>query len=184
MVAQPRFRFSVKQYDRMIDLGILQENDPVELICGEILVKETESNRHWAAIRRFTSYLAVPVMELALYSVRNPVCFSDSETEPDVALLRLKDDYYASGKPSPSDVLLLIEVADTSLEFDREDKLPIYAEAGIREYWIVNLPDDVIEVYRDPAGKSYRGQTVVRRGDSLTLLALPDVTIAVSDILP
>ena len=120
----------------------------------------------------------------ATVGVQDPIVLGTSEPEPDISLLRRRSDFYADGKPGPNDVLLIIEFADSSLEFDREDKLPIYAEAGISEYWIVNLPDDVIEVYREPAGENYRDQTVARRGDTLTLLKLPSVTVIVNDILP
>lgn len=184
MIAPGPFRFTVERYDAMIDAGILGENDAVELIRGEIVPKMPIGSRHLSCVMRLTRQLTLLCGDMALVSPQNPVRFADSEPEPDVAVLRPRPDDYADAKPEPPDVLSIIEVADASLEFDREDKLPIYAEAAIREYWIVNLPDEVIEVYRDPAGKSYRSRRVARHGDSLTLLALPNVTIAVSDILP
>lgn len=184
MIAPKPFRFTVERYDAMIDAGILGENDRVELIRGEIVPKMPIRSPLASCVAQLTRQLIILCGERAVIWPQNPVRFADSEPEPDVSVLRPRPGAYADDKPEPPDVLLLIEVADASLEFDREDKLPIYAEAGIREYWIVNLPDDVIEVYRDPAGKSYRSQTVARRGDSITLLALPDVAIGVSDILP
>lgn len=184
MIARAPFRFTVERYDAMIDAGILGENDRVELIRGEIVPKMPIGSPHAACVTRLMRLLNRVVGARAVISPQNPVRFFDSEPEPDVTVLKPRKDDYANSKPVPDDVLLIIEVADSSLEFDRQYKLPIYAEAGIAEYWIVNLIDDVVEVYRDPAGATYRNESLARRGDSLTLLALPDVTIAVSDILP
>lgn len=184
MIARPPFRFTVEQYDEMIDAGIFGENDAVELIRGEIVPKMPIGDSHSACLMRLNEYLVQAIGKRAIFGIQNPIVFPDSEPEPDVSVVKRKDNYYADGKPRAGDVLLIIAVVDSPLEFDREDKLPIYAEAGITEYWIVNLIDDVIEVYRDPAGQMYRSQSTARRGDSLTLLGLPDVTIAVSDILP
>jgi len=184
MIARAPFRFSVKRYDAMIDAGIFGENDAVELIRGEIVSKMPIGDRHAACVRRLNEYLVQRIGARAMFGIQDPIVFPDSEPEPDVSVLQRRENFYADSKPRPDDVLLLIEVADASLAFDREEKLPLYAQSKIAEYWIVNLCDDLIEVYRDPAGEEYRSQTIVRRGDSLTLLALPDVTIAVSDILP
>ena len=184
MIAPNPFRFTVERYDAMIDAGILDENDRVELIRGEIRPKMPIGDRHSACLMRLNEHLVQAIGKRAMFGMQNPIVFSDSEPEPDVSVVKRKENYYADGKPRPADVLLIIEVADSSLEFDREDKLPIYAEARIPEYWIVNLVDDVIEVYRDPAGKAYRSRTVAKSGESASLLHLPDVSIAVSDILP
>lgn len=184
MIARAPFRFTVERYDAMIDAGILGENDRVELIRGEIVPKMPIGDRHSACLMRLNEHLVQAIGKRAMFGIQNPIVFPDSEPEPDVSVVKRKDNYYADGKPRAGDVLLIIEVADSSLEFDREDKLPIYAEAGIVDYWIVNLIDDVIEVYRDPAGLNYDSSSVARRGDSIALLALPDVAVAVSDILP
>ncbi|MFN8558787.1 MAG: Uma2 family endonuclease [Dehalococcoidia bacterium] len=106
-----------------------------------------------------------------------------SEPEPDVAILRFRDDFYRTAKAGPADVLLLIEVARSSLDYDRHIKLPLYAAAGIIEVWLVNLVAQVVEVYRDPAPEGYRRHTVHGRGESIALLALPDVAVAVAEIL-
>ncbi len=184
MIARPPFRFTVEQYDEMIDAGILDENVRVELIRGEIVPKMPIGDNHSACVKRLNLFLGRAAGPRAIIGIQDPIRLTDSEPEPDVSVVAPRADFYADGKPGPNDIMLLIEVADSSLEFDREDKLPIYAEAGIAEYWIVNLQEEVIEVYRDPAEEVYRNQTIARRGDSLTLLALPDVTVAVRDILP
>jgi len=117
-------------------------------------------------------------------SIQNPVRLSDfSEPEPDVALLRPRPDLYRARKPRAEDVLLLVEVADTSLDYDRRTKLPRYAAAGIPEVWIVNLVDQRVEVYRDPRPDGYATHTVHARGDSLAPASLPEVAIAVGEIL-
>jgi Uma2 family endonuclease len=144
----------------------------------------TTRSSHAACVKRLNESLARALGGEAMLGVQDPILLADSEPEPDISVLKRRDDYYADAKPGPADVLLVIEVADTTLEFDRENKFSIYAEAGIAEYWIVNLQDDVVEVYRNPAGMSYRSQSVARRGDSILLLHLPKVAIAVSDILP
>jgi Uma2 family endonuclease len=184
MIARAPFRFTVERYDAMINAGIFGENDAVELIRGEIVPKMPIGDRHSACLMRLNEHLVQAIGKRAMFGMQNPIVFSDSEPEPDVSVVKRKENYYADGKPRPDDLLLVIEVADSSLEFDREEKLPIYAEAGIAEYWIVNLIDDVVEVYRDPAGKSYRSHRLAKRGESLSLLHLPDVAIAVSDIVP
>lgn len=184
MIAPNPFRFTVERYDAMIDAGIFGENDAVELIRGEIIPKMPIGDRHSACLMRLNEHLVQAIGKRAMFGIQNPIVFPDSEPEPDISVVQRKDNYYADGKPRAGDVLLVIEVADSSLEFDREDKLPIYAEAGIAEYWIVNLIEDTVEVYRDPADDSYRSHRLAKRGETVTLLALPDVSIAVNDILP
>jgi Uma2 family endonuclease len=184
MIARAPFRFTVERYDAMIDAGIFGENDAVELIRGEIVRKMPIGDKHSACLMRLNEYLVQQIGKRAMFGIQNPIVLPDSEPEPDVSVVKRKDNYYADGKPRAEDVLLIIEVADSSLEFDRVDKLPIYAEAAIPEYWIVNLIEDLVEIYRDPDGSTYATTNIVRRGDSIALLHLPDVTIAVSDILP
>ena len=120
----------------------------------------------------------------ALISIQDPIRLADSEPEPDVALLQPREDFYAARTPEPADVLLAIEVSDTSLEFDRDVKRPLYAAAGITEYWIVNLQDDCLEVYRQPQPDgTYRNVQTLRRGQQVEVAALPGVTLAVAEIL-
>src|SRR4051812_32731465 len=113
-------RFSVEEYERMTELGILTENDRVELIRGEILEKMTIGDRHAACVYRLSELLFLAVARAAIVGVQNPIRLADSEPEPDVTLLRRRADFYASGKPTPADVVLLTEVADTTLDFDRD----------------------------------------------------------------
>lgn len=177
-------RFSVDDYDRMIVTGILNENDRVELIRGEILEKMPIGDAHSGVVNRLTRLLVRRTGDDAVVSIQNPLQLVDSEPEPDTMVLRPRADFYESGKPRAEDVLLLIEVADSSLEFDREVKLPIYAEAGIREFWIVNLSESHVEVYRGPQSNgAYRDRRDVRPGEQIELLGLPGATIDVAEIL-
>jgi Uma2 family endonuclease len=119
-----------------------------------------------------------------IVSVQNPVRLSrHSEPQPDLLLLRYREDEYESGHPGPDNVLLVVEVADTTVASDRRVKLPKYAAAGIPEAWLVNLPRNSIEVHREPRDGRYQQVTVYRRGDSITLLTLPDITVSVDAIL-
>ena len=122
--------------------------------------------------------------QIAMPSVQDPIILADSEPEPDYALLVRQADYYASRKPMANDVLLLVEVADSSLEYDREVKGPLYAQNGIAEYWIVNLIDNCVEVYRDPRPDgTYADVRTLKAGDSITLVQLPSVSVSVADII-
>ena len=184
MLKTTNHRFSVDDYDRMIDTGVLTENDRVELIRGEILDKMPIGDPHCACVNRLNRFFVQNTGLGAVVAVQNPIRLDDSQPEPDVAVLQPRDDYYGSRKPRPDEVLLLIEVADSTLEFDRTVKGPLYAEAGIREYWIVNLVDDCIEIHRDPqADGSYGDVRVARRGERIEVSALPELTVAVSDAI-
>jgi Uma2 family endonuclease len=176
--------FTVDDYERMVETGILTEQDRVELLRGEILDKMTIGDPHCACVKRLNNGLSRLVGELALVSVQDPIGLDDSEPEPDIALLRPSKDFYLSGKPVPADIFLLIEVADSSLDFDRTVKGPLYAENGIREYWIVNLVGDCVEVHRDPqADGSWRDVRTLRRGDRIELAELPGLAVAMTDVL-
>jgi Uma2 family endonuclease len=179
-----RHRFSVDEYEQMIEHGILTENARVELIRGEIIEKMAIGDPHAACVKRLNRLFSTFLGNRALVSVQDPIRLIDSEPEPDVALLLPRDDYYLSGKPRAPDILLVIEVSDSSLEYDREVKLPMYAEAGIAEFWIVNLEDHCLEVYRQPvSGGVYTELTVLRRGEEVEIVALPGSTLAVDEIL-
>jgi Uma2 family endonuclease len=168
-------RFTVAQYDRMIDTGILKEDDRVELIRGEIVAKMSIGDSHVACVDQLNRMFVRAVGDDVIVSIQNPVRLADSEPEPDVVLKR------ARGKPGPADVLLLVEVADDALEYDREVKAPLYAENGIAEYWIVNLVDRCLEVRRGPqADGSYSDVRTLRPGERADVVALPGVGIDVA----
>ena len=186
-VELPRRRFTRDEYHAMGESGILAANERVELLGGEIILMSPIGFRHAACVDRLTDAFTSSgrLAGRALLRVQNPlVDAEDSEPQPDLMLLALRDDHYDFGHPRPRDVLLLVEVADSSVGYDRHTKLPFYAAAGIRELWIVNLQTDRIESYTEPAADSYRVIRRYRPGESVAPAAFPDLQIAVARIIP
>ncbi len=182
--ALPKRRLTVDEYHRMGDAGIFLQDERVELLDGELYEMCPIGDGHIGKVNRANFLFGQRLGGRAVVSVQNPIRLSDyAEPEPDIALLRPRADFYETGKARPEDVLLLVEIADTSLNYDRLTKLPRYAAAGIVEVWIVNLLDEQIEVYRDPAAGGYATHTIHVRGDALTPVALPDIAIGVEEIL-
>lgn len=176
--------FTVDEYYAMAQAGVLKPEDRVELIGGEVLEMSPIGSRHAAHVNRLTRWLATALGERAIVSVQNPVRLDDfNEPEPDLAVLKPREDFYAEAHPGPSDVLLLVEVSDSSLVFDRKIKLPLYASHGIPEVWVVNLIEGVIEVLREPSGREYRKTLRLSRADELSSVTLSGLKISVSDVL-
>ncbi len=177
-------RFTVQQYHAMIESGLLGEQCSVELIRGELVQKMVIGNRHAACVNSLNRLLSAKLSESELISIQNPISIQDSEPEPDVAVLVFCDDLYASRRPTAADVRLLIEVADTSLAYDRDVKMPLYAEAGIVEYWIVNLISDTVEVHRDARSDGRYGTILtMERGQCLTATSFTTLSLSVDQIL-
>ncbi len=178
-------RFTLEDYYRMQEAGILTEDDRVELIEGEIVQMAPIGSRHAAGVKNLANRLGPLVQGRALIAVQDPVRLGPgSEPQPDFALLRLREDSYASAHPAPADILLLVEVADASLGYDRDVKVPLYAQAKVPEVWLMDLESDSIAVHREPSSEGYRSVQILRRGQRLSLQAFPDVSIAVDDLLP
>lgn len=176
--------FNVDEYYRMLDVGVLTRDDRVELIDGEIIEMNPIGSRHAACVTRVGELLTGLFMKAVIVRIQNPVRLNEySEPEPDIALLKRKADFYAEGHPSPSDVLLIIEVADSSLDYDKKIKLPLYARAGIPEVWIEDLVWDRIETYSQPANGTYQNIRIAERGDSISPEMLPSVVLSVEEIL-
>jgi Uma2 family endonuclease len=179
-----RKRFTVTEFQRMVETGILEEGSPYELLNGEIIHMATIGSKHAAKVDRISTFLNRKINDAIIVRVQNPIELGAfSQPEPDIAILRWQDDFYESGHPTAQDIYLLIEVSDTTLDYDRSTKLPIYAESGIAEYWIVNLPDNQIEVYRNPSGNAYQSIQTFTKDQTLTIELLPKITIAVNAIL-
>ena len=176
-------RFTVADYYRMAEAGILDEDSRVELIRGLIVDMAAIGAPHLSMVNRLTRLLITMLAGRALVSVQNPVRLDDSsEPEPDVAVLKPRADEYETATPRADDVLLVVEVADTSLSYDRDVKAPLYAESGIVEYWIVDLAGRAVEVHRQPRGSRYAQVQRVGSEGPLDIAALPGVALAAADL--
>ena len=178
-------RISVDEYHRMIEAGILDEDEKVQLIDGMLVAMTPQGQPHAFVIMRLTRLLARALSDDFEVLPQLPLTLGeDSEPEPDLAVVRAQD--AASKTRHPGTALLVVEVAGDSLRFDRRTKLALYARSGIPEYWIVNLQDAVVEVFREPdaAAGTYRATHVARRGETLASAALPDVGVAVALLFP
>jgi Uma2 family endonuclease len=185
MAAKPKLhRFTVDEYDRMGQVGILTEDDRVELIDGEIVEMPPVGDRHAHCVRlAMLRFAPSAVAGRITVAVQDPLRLSDhSEPVPDLLILRPRADAYPT-HPTPSDVLLLIEVADSSLAYDQRVKLPLYAREGVPEVWLVELTRRLIAVHREPSSTGYAVTLAVRPGEHIAPVALPDLSLAVADLL-
>ena len=177
-------RFTVADLYRMTEAGVFGRTPRVELIRGEIIDMAPIGTPHFVMVNRLNRMLVQAVGARGIVSVQNPLRLDDrSEPEPDIVVFKPQTDEYESGHPLPGDTLLVIEVADTSLAYDRGVKAPLYAESGIADYWIVNLQDRTVEVHRDPAGGRYAEMRTVRPGGSLDVLLLPGLALPAAEVL-
>ena len=166
-----RHRYTLDDYHRMGEAGIFHEDSRVELIEAEIVDMTPIGSRHASVVARLSRTLTLAVGDGALVWTQNPVVLGEtSEPQPDIALLGQRHDFYANALPGPTDVLLLIEVADTSIRYDRDIKMPLYARHGIPEVWLIDLESDSLMTYRDPSGNGYR---VVVGPGNLQAVAVP-----------
>jgi Uma2 family endonuclease len=184
MPIKTRKRFTVEDYYRMGETGILSENERTELIEGEIIEMSPIGDPHMIAVNRANMIFARGIGDKVVVSVQNPA-FMDRYNlpQPDVVLIRPREGFYGAGKPNPEDVVLLIEVSDTSLRFDRRVKVPIYARSGIREVWVIDLQNGSVYVYRGPRDNAYSLIEMKQRSDTVSPEAFPDFRIQVSDLI-
>ncbi len=178
-VLPARHKLDVDAYHRMGEAGIFAPGERVELIDGELIDMAPIGQGHAAVVNRLNEALVIASAGRAIVSPQNSVRLGRfSEPQPDLALLRRRADFYETGeRPGPADVLLLVEVADNSLRFDRTVKLPLYARSGIVEVWIVDLRRRVVDVFRAPAGDAY-GETATHGApDSIALAAAPEIVV-------
>ena len=178
-------KFTVAEYYRMVDAGILQPKERVELIEGEILTAPPVSPHHAGSVDIVNEIFARQNNGQFRVRIRGPVHLGEHlELEPDMVLLRLRPGGYRRAHPTPEDILLITEVADSTLDYDRDIKAPIYGRAGIPETWVVNLREDCLEGFRNPGTQGYAQHTLYRRGDKISPVALPDLEFAVAELLP
>jgi len=180
-----RHRFSVDAYHRMGETGILHPADRIELIDGEIAEMAPVGSPHIGAVFALNRLLTQAAPEGVTVSVQSPIQMGDrSEPEPDLALLRARPDGYRTPpRPSAPDVLLIIEVSDTSLRYDREVKLALYARHGVPEVWIVDLAARAVEIHRKPEQETYAEVATRGRSETLQPFSLPGVRISVGEIV-
>ena len=167
----------------MGEVGILSAHERVELLEGEIFKMSPISSHHAGCVCWFNNVVAPLLYRSVNVRIHNPVRLDDySEPVPDIALAKRRDDFYKHGHPRPDDVLLLIEVSDTTLEFDRRIKVPLYARSGIPEMWIVNIVDERVEMLADPSGGAYQTTAVFSRGEEVQSRSLAALRLGVSEI--
>jgi Uma2 family endonuclease len=179
-----RHSFSVEDYHAMVEAGVLKEDERVELIEGEIIEMSPIGKLHASCVKRLMALFFRRIGEQATISVQDPVQASSfSEPQPDVALLKYREDFYAARHPRPKDILLVIEVADSTIDYDREVKMPLYARARIPQAVLVDLSSDVVEVYAKPVRGKYTQAQTLKRGQSLKIQKLPNMKLTVDEIL-
>jgi Uma2 family endonuclease len=175
-----RWQFTVADYSRMREAGILSEDDRVELLDGEVRPMSPIGPFHAAIVNLLVMLLTRHLGDRAIVSVQNPIQLNDySEPQPDVAILQPRQDFYAAAHPRPDDILIAIEVADSSLEYDRAEKLPRYAEAGITEVWIVDIGNQTVEQYTQPRNGRYHQLRLVEHGEDVIAQAIDQLVLAV-----
>ena len=188
MIAQTiqptRRRFTVQEFYRMAEAGILHEDDRVELIEGEIIEMPPIGDWHAEHVDSLTERLVDGFRDVARVRAQNPVQLdANSLPKPDLALLHRRPGFYASGPPRVADIFLLIEVTDTTFQYDSVVKAHLYAAAGVPEYWLLDRNRDVLAVHRDPMPEGYGSVQTLHRIDRVAPLAFPDRKLAVSDLL-
>jgi Uma2 family endonuclease len=179
-----KHRLTVADYHRMAETGVLTETARTELIEGEIIDMAPIGTRHASAVTRVARRCERVVGDAAIVWQQNPLRLDEhSEPEPDLLLLKPRDDFYASAHPVPADVLLLIEVSDSTARYDREIKLPLYARHGVSEVWIIDLDAKLIRCFRKPHGNEYLEATASAEAGVMAVQAMPGVSIDLSGVL-
>jgi Uma2 family endonuclease len=176
--------FTVEEYEHMGEAGVLRPDDRLELLEGEIYKMSPIGSPHAACVKFLSSLLNRLFNGKMIVSTQDPIRLNDfSEPQPDIALLRWRDDFYRHAHPTPADVLLIIEVADSTVESDRGYKLLLYAQAGIAEVWLVNLPEEQVELYAAPSGGAYQTSKTFKRGDEAQAQTVANLSVKVADVL-
>lgn len=183
-VVLDRRRFTAREYLSVVEMGVIGPDERVELIDGEIVKMAAAGFRHVACVDRLTRlFTAVLGPEVIVRVQSTTVISRRSVPEPDVVLLRYREDFYANGGAPVDAIHLVVEVSESTVAYDRRVKGPLYARAGIVEYWQVNLPDEHVVVHTDPRSGQYRSVQVLRRGETLSPTALPELSFRVDDVL-
>lgn len=183
-------RFTIEEYHRLIELGFFPEGDRTELIQGEAIQMVPKGKPHAVCCMNLNEQLILLLSGQAKIRCQDPITLANhSEPEPDFTLVRNRDDNYLSHHPMPDDILLVIEIADSSLDYDRQVKLPLYAEAGIYDYWIVNLLEKQLEIYTTPYQKStgtfdYRQKQVKLPNETVSIPGFEELILDLNRVFP
>lgn len=178
------YKFTAEDFYRLYEIGLLDAKDRIELLNGELIIMHAIGYRHAQAVTNLNYELGEQARRRYMISPQNPVELERySAPQPDLVLVPMTR-RHARRHPTPEEVFLIIEVSDSSLQYDREEKRRAYAATGICEFWLLNLEDDVLEIYRQPEGPTYREQITIPADGTASPLAFPDVTIVLSEIIP
>jgi len=181
---QSRKKFTVEEYHKLGEVGIIGPDERTELIDGDIILMAPMGSRHFSRLIRLVRIFPKLFNDRASVAIQGPVRLNNGlEPEPDLSILKYREDDYEDLLPQPQDVYLLIEVSVTTVEYDRNEKSVLYSQAGILELWIVDVNAELVEVYRNPSVNGYESIQQFRRGDTISPLAFPDIAISVDDIL-
>lgn len=178
------YRFTVAEYFRLYDVGIFAATDRIELLNGELIIMHAIGHRHAQAVTNLNFEFGEQARRRYMISPQNPVELEEySAPQPDLVLVPMSR-RYSTRHPLPAEVFLVVEVADSSLEYDQREKMRAYAAVGIREFWILNLQADTLEIFREPEGSDYRVRSIIPADGVASPLAFPDVAIALREIIP
>lgn len=176
---------SAEEYQRMIEAGIFHEDERIELIEGRIVQMSPKNLKHALATTRSNRCFQRLSGDRAFVRVQDPILLNDfSEPEPDIVLVAPPDERYLENHPKPEDIFLVLEIADSSLVYDRDEKGPLFAQNGVVQYCLLNLQSRELEDYRDPSSNGYRSKQTYTEDQSFTLVAFPKISIKVKDLLP
>ncbi len=179
-----RKKFTVEEYYKLGEIGIIGPDERTELIDGDIMLMAPMGSRHAACIPRLLKIFFKALGDHALITSQTPVRLNGQfEPEPDLSILKPREDCYRYQLPQPQDIYLLIQVSVTTVEYDRNEKSVLYSQAGIIELWIVDIPAELVEVYRNPSPNGYESVQQFRHGETISPLAFPDIVISVDEIL-
>ncbi|WP_193197830.1 Uma2 family endonuclease [Nostoc sp. MG11] len=185
-MTQTRVRlWNIDEYHRMFETGIIAAYERVELIEGQVIPMSAKNPPHAATTLCASDYLKRLLVEVALVRVQDPIRLSQySEPEPDIAVVHINPRKYIDHHPAPNEVFTLIEVADTTLETDRKQKAPLYAKAGIIEYWILDVNQRQVYVFREPGLEVYNQEFILKENATLSLIAFPEIEVQISQMFP
>lgn len=177
-------RFTVEEFHKMTEAGILPEESGWEIIDGYLIDKMSIGSRHASVVKRLNRRLTLLFTDKAVVSVQDPIHIDKyNQPEPDIALLKPREDFYEEGHARPVDVLLLVEVSDSTVETDRDIKRTLYSEAGIEEFWLVNLKENTVECYSSPKNGNYRLAQIFEAGETIESKKIENLILRVEEIL-